>query len=107
MMYNKSLFFAGITFLSVVTLILLTGSGAAQTAGFVYVANCGIPCDGAQPGSVSAYTINNATGALTPVDGSPFAAGAGSQSVTVDPTGRFVYVANLGSNDVSAYTING
>ena len=28
-------------------------------------------------------------------------------SVTVDPTGRFAYAANLGTSDVSAFTING
>ena len=33
-------------------------------------------------------------------------AGTGPQSVTVDPSGKFAYVANNGSNDVSAYAIN-
>lgn len=80
---------------------------ALNEAGFVYVANCGSPCDGAHPGSVSAYTIDGITGALVDVEGSPFLAGSGSYSVAVDPTGRFVYVANLGSNDVSVYTIGG
>jgi hypothetical protein len=47
----------------------------AQTAGFAYVANQG-------SNDVSAYTINATTGALTPVTGSPFAAGLNSASVT-------------------------
>ena len=34
------------------------------------------------------------------------AAGSGPFSVSVDPSGKFAYVANSGSNDVSAYTIN-
>ena len=43
--------------------------------------------------------------ALTSV-GPNVAAGGNPFSVTVDPTGRFAYVANAGSDDVSAYTIN-
>ncbi|HEX2711883.1 MAG TPA: beta-propeller fold lactonase family protein [Candidatus Acidoferrales bacterium] len=79
------------------------GSAHAQTSGFVYVANIG--------GNVSAYTIDGATGALTPVPGSPFPAGTSPLSVAVDPMGRFAYVANEGSpvlgGNVSAYTIDG
>jgi 6-phosphogluconolactonase len=65
---------------------------------------------GAYVNSVSAYTLNADTGALMVVAGSPFAAGAGAYSVTSDPSGTFVYVANsenaAGGNSVSAYTIN-
>ncbi len=70
---------------------------------FVYVANNG---DSISPSNVSAYTINASTGALTEVSGSPFGAGFNPYSIAVDPTGKFVYVANDGSNSVSAYTIN-
>jgi 6-phosphogluconolactonase (cycloisomerase 2 family) len=35
-----------------------------------------------------------------------YTAGTNSRSVAVDPTGRFVYVANNGSNTVSMYVIN-
>jgi 6-phosphogluconolactonase len=62
-------------------------------------------------GSVSAYRIAD-NGALTPVARSPFPAGISSSSVAVDLFGRFVYVANSGSNinslkpgSVSAYRI--
>jgi uncharacterized repeat protein (TIGR01451 family) len=66
---------------------------------FLYVATEG--------SGVSAYTIKPITGALTPVPGSPFPAGSYPYSVTIDPTGRFVYVANYQSdNNISAYTIN-
>jgi 6-phosphogluconolactonase (cycloisomerase 2 family) len=74
---------------------------------FVYVANVGSGV--ADPGTVSAYTMNPTTGALSAVAGSPFAAGGGPDAVVVDPTGRFLYVANYGfpgSGTVSAYTIN-
>ena len=72
------------------------------TGRFAYVANEGIfggP-------SVSGYTINATTGALSPIPGSPFTAGSTPVSVAVDPTGRFAYVANLSSSNISGYTIN-
>jgi DNA-binding beta-propeller fold protein YncE len=65
------------------------------TGKFVYVPNVG--------GNVSAYSIG-ANGALTPVPGSPFAAGSTPESVAVDRMGKFAYVANFGNN-VSAYSI--
>ena len=37
---------------------------------------------------------------------SPFAAGEGTESVKVDPTGQFVYAANA-DGTISAYRING
>ena len=49
--------------------------------------------------------INASTGALTSI-GAAVASGAGPQSVAVDPTGRFVYVANYGAATVSMYSIN-
>jgi DNA-binding beta-propeller fold protein YncE len=57
-------------------------------------------------GNVSAYSIG-ANGALTQLTslGSPFAAGFNPVSVAVDPTGKFVYVANGGDNTVSAYSV--
>ena len=70
---------------------------------FAYVANQGI---GVSTSTVSAYTINSSTGALSAVSGSPFSAGYEPDSVTVDPSGRFAYVANYGGDTVSAFTIN-
>jgi len=76
---------------------------------FAYVAN------NDSAGTVSAYTIDPATGALTDVTGSScgsglpsncFATGSNPLSVTVSPNGAFAYVANYGSGNVSAYTIN-
>jgi hypothetical protein len=52
-----------------------------------------------------AYTIDSTTGALTQLSNSPFAAGPGSQSVAVDPSGKFAYVANHDFSNVSAYTM--
>jgi 6-phosphogluconolactonase len=60
-------------------------------------------------GNVSMFTISAATGALTSIG--TVAAGtinaeSAPTSIVVDPTGKFAYVANFGSNDVSMYTIN-
>ena len=38
--------------------------------------------------------------------GSPFPAGDGPQDLTIDPSGRFIYVRNVTSGDVSAYAID-
>jgi 6-phosphogluconolactonase (cycloisomerase 2 family) len=69
---------------------------------FLYVANSFNVAGG---NSVSAYTINATTGALTSV-GPATVAGTNPYAVTVDPSGKFVYVANRGSSNISAYTLN-
>jgi 6-phosphogluconolactonase (cycloisomerase 2 family) len=77
------------------------------TSKFAYTANEG-------SSDVSAYTINASTGALTQIlcgggagcNGNNFLAGTGPYSVTIDPSGKFAYVANSGSANVSTYTIN-
>ena len=66
---------------------------------FAYVAN-------SNSNNVSAYAIDAASGALTPVKGSPFAAGITPFSVTVDPTGKFAYVASYGSDNLYGYAID-
>jgi YVTN family beta-propeller protein len=72
---------------------------------FAYVANFGSD-------NVSAYTINASTGVLTEIDqngataGTAVAAGSHPFSISIDPSGKFAYVANLDSDTVSAYTIN-
>src|SRR5260221_873351 len=71
---------------------------APLRAQFVYVVNNA-------SNNVSAYSIG-ANGALTPVPGSPFAAGTFPFSMAVDPTGKFAYVANLGGNNGTAFCIN-
>lgn len=70
---------------------------------FVYTANSGSD-------DVSMFRIDPATGALTSLG----AIGAtpdrfkqwGPRSVTVDPSGQFVYVANMNSSNVSVYRID-
>jgi len=55
--------------------------------------------------NVSAFTINQNTGILTPVAGSPFPAGPSPQSVAIQH-GKFLYVTNGNGASVSAYAIN-
>jgi 6-phosphogluconolactonase (cycloisomerase 2 family) len=68
---------------------------------------------------ISAYTINPGSGALTQVDcggGSTcdvvnslpknFKAGTNPFSISIDSSGNYAYVANSGSANVSAYSIN-
>ena len=45
------------------------------------------------------------SGALNEVSGSPYAVGTGPTGVITDPTGSYVYVANKGSNNISAFTL--
>ena len=89
-----------------------TGSGPESvtidpSGKFAYVANY-------NSHDISVYTINASTGALTQVNcggaagcnGANFVAGTNPTSVTVDPLGKFAYVANSNADSVSAYTIN-
>jgi 6-phosphogluconolactonase len=43
---------------------------------------------------------------LTPVSNSPFLAGTKPSSVSVDFSGKFLYVVNSGSNNVSVFAID-
>ena len=74
---------------------------------YVYVANSG-------SNTISAFTRNAVTGSLTPILGSPFALPSSADiapwSVAVDPSGKFVYVANRGATSspstISMFTID-
>jgi 6-phosphogluconolactonase (cycloisomerase 2 family) len=55
---------------------------------------------------VSGYVIDNATGALTEIAGSPFPTGVWARGVAADPQGRFLYIPNWNSANVSAYLID-
>jgi 6-phosphogluconolactonase len=68
-------------------------------AQFLYVSN-------QADDTVSAYSIDAKTGALTSIPGSPFATGNSPSSVAVDPTAQFAYVANWRDGTVSGYSID-
>jgi 6-phosphogluconolactonase (cycloisomerase 2 family) len=91
-----------------VTLAFASGtvSAPAQTSGYVYVSNF-------ESNNISGYSINDTTGALVPVPGSPFPIGTGPDGVeflAVDPSSRFLYATSiLGINalgSISAYNID-
>jgi 6-phosphogluconolactonase (cycloisomerase 2 family) len=68
---------------------------------FMFVGNSGT-------NDVSAFTLNGTTGSLTGITGSPFfplAPGTNPQSVAADPLGRYMYVANQSSDNLSAFAI--
>ncbi|MHB8455871.1 MAG: lactonase family protein [Acidiferrobacterales bacterium] len=83
-------------------------SVAVNPAGtFVYAASD----DQDGVGRVAVFQINAATGSLTPIAGSPFAAGTQVTSLTLNPAGTDAYVLNAnqygnGRNIVSTYRIN-
>jgi DNA-binding beta-propeller fold protein YncE len=54
---------------------------------------------------VEFFTINTTTGDLTSARSTPFGAGTGPVAITTDSAGKFVYVANQDSNNVSGYAI--
>jgi YVTN family beta-propeller protein len=105
--------FAAVAFTSIALGLASCGSGVGSgcllctttvTRQFAYVVNKG-------GNSVSAYTVDPTTGALGSIAGSPFAAGTNPASVTVatasaaGKSSTYVYAANNGSNNVSAYTV--
>jgi 6-phosphogluconolactonase len=50
------------------------------------------------------FSIGTA-GALKEISGSPYTVGTGPTGVLLDTTGSYVYVANKGSNNISAFTL--
>jgi 6-phosphogluconolactonase (cycloisomerase 2 family) len=70
-----------------------------NTGKFVFLSN---PYDNAGDGSIAAFTINPATGALTPVAGSPYVPPESQPyALALDPGGGYLYVANRNSKLVS------
>jgi 6-phosphogluconolactonase (cycloisomerase 2 family) len=85
-----------------------TAMAVDPTGRFAYVADEG--CPDVFAGSVSMYSIDQTNGTLTPV-GLPVNSGEfGAIALSVDPSGKFAYVANWGegntSGSVSVFAIN-
>lgn len=86
-----------------------TGAGpysiAVDPSGSVlYTANAGAPTSTAgAPGSISAFTIDSSTGALTPVRGNPQPIPV-QGPLSIDPMGGFLFVPR--ASGVSVYTID-
>jgi len=54
----------------------------------------------------SVMSLNSATGTLTNTAGSPFAAGGSPLAVAIDPSSKFVFIANEADNTLSAYAMS-
>lgn len=68
---------------------------------FLYVAN-------KTSSNVSAYSINQSTGALTEIAGSPFADGSGTSpsSLAFDSVNNLLLVGNSGASSIAVYSVN-
>jgi hypothetical protein len=66
---------------------------------FVFVTN-------GQYNGVSVYSVDDATGALSAVAGSPFTTGTEPDALAIDASAEVLDVANGGSANVSVYAIN-
>lgn len=75
-----------------------------NSQGFLYTANI-------QDNTISAFTVDNTTGALTPINGSPVAGAATLAGIAVSPTatnsGNFFLYAADQSGKILEYAING
>ena len=52
------------------------------------------------------YTIPQGDGAITAISGSPYQTGSSPSSLAVDPLDNFIYVANQGSDNISAFALD-
>jgi 6-phosphogluconolactonase (cycloisomerase 2 family) len=80
-----------------------TGNGpsavlAEPSGKYVYVAN-------QTDGTISAYTLNNSTGALTAI-GTAVAAGTGTNALSYSNDGKYLYATNGTEGTVTTFTIN-
>jgi 6-phosphogluconolactonase (cycloisomerase 2 family) len=55
---------------------------------------------------VWAFTINSVTGVLTPMAGSPFAAGSGATGIAFVPSNRFAYVVDNNGGEVTEFAVD-
>ena len=92
--------------------LFLAGCGSSSTTPtpkrlvpkFSYVTNYSARTG--QPYTVSEFVIDPTSGQLMPIPGSPFTAGQGPNSITIDSGGPYLYAANAGSFNVSGYETN-
>jgi len=72
----------------------------SPNSGALYLASSG-------DAEVAGFAINQTTGQLTALAGSPYAAGTGAGGIPAfSPNGNFLYVVNTAANTVSAWSIN-
>jgi 6-phosphogluconolactonase len=64
---------------------------------FAYALSLGTPN---KRGSIAGFSVERATGALTPLAGSPYESDFASASLSLTPSGDFLFVANHGARDL-------
>jgi 6-phosphogluconolactonase len=72
---------------------------ARRTPAFLYASNLATK-------TISAFVVDPASGVLTPVSGSPFLAPTGDTSIAVRRDFKFLYAADFGLNQISAFSVN-
>lgn len=94
---------------SIALLLSLNGCGSMSSGGstmmnqssaanLAFVSNSG-------SGTVSVFDVST-SGSLSPVAGSPFAAGAGAEFMAFDAVHNFLFVSNQAANSLSAFSVN-
>jgi 6-phosphogluconolactonase (cycloisomerase 2 family) len=70
---------------------------------FLYVVDpVGMPINGA----LTVFSINENTGVLSQIAGSPFAVATGLAQIAIEPAGKFAFAPNFGSPTVSAFALD-
>ena len=80
------------------TIAGLAGCGSSGTKHPAYVT---IP----STNQVLGFNIDDKSGSLSPIAGSPYSAGPSPMVATIHPSRKFLYVANSQENDISLFTI--
>jgi 6-phosphogluconolactonase len=71
---------------------------------FAYAAN--LVSNASDQATISMFTINPATGVLSPTSPATVHTGFFPQGIAIDPAGKFVYTANSDDNSISMFTID-
>lgn len=87
------------------------GAGAAfgleGTVAYFAIYGSSNPTSMPGPGSVAAFTIDPASGALSPLPGSPYPTGGDTAvAITMDPTQGYVAATNFGSGTVAIFAVD-
>lgn len=89
--------------------ITALGSTAAPSGAYgveIDPTNTWVYTAGVSVDQIAGYTINHATGDLTPVPGSPFAAGNGVDGLAISKNSKCIVASNYYANNVTSYSIN-
>jgi 6-phosphogluconolactonase (cycloisomerase 2 family) len=80
--------------------------GGTPTAPITPTAKAAFAYTGNQGASLSGYSVNTSTGALTPLTGFSVNIGANPTVVAVDPQNRFLFVGDIAFSELHVFTID-